>query len=239
MREQLIELARLQEIDDQLAMLERSKGDYPQRIDELQSELKTRLQLHQGMEEEEKDLQKEQRRLERLVKDHQSRIAILQDRLGAVKTNKEWDALQKEMDAAKSDLSEEEDQLLEVMEKIEGAGDVPEIDDEELDDFKPRAETEIKDLKVKLSGVDSKMAKIRSERDALTVHLDDGLKRIYNRVKEGKQGTAVVPVVRGACGGCYNRIPPQTITEIRRAERPITCENCGRIMLWFGEDDES
>ncbi|MFC1530184.1 zinc ribbon domain-containing protein [Gemmatimonadota bacterium] len=82
------------------------------------------------------------------------------------------------------------------------------------------------------------MARIRSERDALTVHLDDGLKRIYNRVKEGKQGTAVVPVVRGACGGCYNRIPPQTITEIRRAERPITCENCGRIMLWFGEEED-
>ena len=239
MREQLIELARLQEIDDQLAKLERSKGDYPQRIDELESELAKRLRLQQGMEEEEKDLQKEQRSLERQIKDHQARVAKLQERLGEVKTNKEWDALQKEMDAAKADLSEVEDHLLEIMEKIEDAGGDPGIESEELDDFKPHAEAEIKDLKVKLSSVDSKMAKIRSERDALTVHLDDGLKRIYNRVKEGKQGTAVVPVVRGACGGCYNRIPPQTVTEIRRAERPITCENCGRIMLWFGEDEES
>jgi len=239
MREQLTELARLQEIDDQLAKLERSKGDYPQRIDELESELAKRVQLQQGMEEEEKDLKKEQRNLERQIKDHQARVAKLQDRLGEVKTNKEWDALQKEMDAAKGELSGVEDHLLEIMEKIEGAGDDPETDGEELDDFKPHAEAEIKDLKVKLSGVDSKMARIRSERDALTVHLDDGLKRIYNRVKEGKQGTAVVPVVRGACGGCYNRIPPQTITEIRRAERPITCENCGRIMLWFGEDEGS
>ena len=239
MREQLIELARLQEIDDQLAKLERSKGDYPQRIDELQTELSERLQLQQGMEEEEKDLQKEQRNLERQIKDHQARVAKLQERLGVVKTNKEWDALQKEMDAAKANLTEVEDNLLEVMEKIEGAGNDPEIESEELDDFKPTAEAEIKDLKGKLGSVDSKMAKIRSERDALTVHLNDDLKRIYNRIKEGKQGTAVVPVVRGACGGCYNRIPPQTITEIRRAEQPITCENCGRIMLWFSEDEES
>lgn len=239
MHEQLTELARLQEIDDQLAMLERSKGNYPQRIDELESVLAERLQHQQGMEEEEKDLQKEQRHLERQIKEKQDIIAKLQDRLSKVKTNKEWDALQKEMDAAKSALSDEEDHLLGVMERLDGSEDDPETEEEALDDFKPRAEAEIKDLKEKLGGVDFKMARIRSERDALTVHLDDELKRIYNRVKEGKQGTAVVPVVRGACGGCYNRIPPQTITDIRRAERVITCENCGRIMLWFGEDKES
>jgi len=238
MREQLAELARLQEIDDQLARLERSKGDYPQRIEELSATLAEQLEHQQGMAEEEQDLQKEQRRLERLAKDHQATITRLQERLSEVKTNKEWDALQKEMDAARGELGADEDRLLEVMEKLEGNGDEEEGGEEDLDDFRARAEAEIKDLKGKLSTVDSKMARIRSERDSLTVHLDDGLKRIYNRVKEGKQGTAVVPVVRGACGGCYNRIPPQTITEIRRAESPITCENCGRIMLWFSEEEQ-
>ncbi len=237
MREQLAELARLQEIDDQLARLERSKGDYPQRIEELTTTLTEQLDLQQGVAEEEKGLQKEQRHLERQIKDHQATIARLQERLSEVKTNKEWDARQKEMDAAKGELTTDEDRLLEIMEKLEGNGDEEEAGEEDLDDFRARAEAEIKDLKGKLGTVDSKMARIRSERDALTVHLDDGLKRIYNRVKEGKQGTAVVPLVRGACGGCYNRIPPQTITEIRRAERPITCENCGRIMLWFGEEE--
>ena len=238
MRKQLEELARLQEIDDQLSMLERSKGDYPQRIAELESTLKERLADHDESEQTRNELEKEKRHLERQVKERQGQLDKLQDRLSEVKTNKEWDAHQKEMDAVKADISSEEERLLEIMEELDGLEEAAESGGEELKDFRTSAEAEIMDLKEKLSGVDSKMAKIRSERDALTVHLDDNLKRIYNRVKEGKQGTAVVPIVRGACGGCYNTIPPQTQTEIRRAERPITCENCGRIIVWFGESEE-
>lgn len=238
MRKQLEELARLQEIDDQLSMLERSKGDYPQRIEELETTLKERLAEHEESEQKREELEKEKRHLELQVQERQGKLDKLQERLSEVKTNKEWDAHQKEMDAVKTDISTEEERLLEIMEELEGFEETAETGGVDLKDFRTSAEAEIKDLKQKLGGVDSKMARIRSERDALTVHLDDQLKRVYNRVKEGKQGTAVVPVVRDACGGCYNRIPPQTLTEIRRAERPITCENCGRIIIWFGEREE-
>ena len=239
MRKQLEHLARLQEIDDQLAMMERSKGDYPQRIDELEKTLSQRLQDAEELQQNKEGLEKERRQLERRIKDCESRLEKLQDRLSEVKTNKEWDALQKEMDAVKGELSEEEERLLVVMEELDTLGEEAETEGEELQDYRSSAEAEIKDLKEKLGSVDSKMAKIRSERGALSVQIDDVLKRIYNRVKQGKQGTAVVPVVRGACGGCYNKIPIQTLTEIRRAEKPITCENCGRIIIWFGEVEES
>jgi predicted nucleic acid-binding Zn-ribbon protein len=237
MKQQLEQLARLQEIDDQLAMLERSKGDYPQRIEELENTLNMRLQDAESVEKSQDELEKEKRQLERHVSDHEGKLEKLQTRLAEVKTNKEWDALQKEMDAVKEGLSDEEERLLEIMEELDTIGAAAETDDAELKDYRSSAETEIQDLKEKLGSVDMKMAKIRSERDALTVQIDDNLKRIYNRVKQGKQGTAVVPVVRGACGGCYNRIPPQTLTEVRRAEAPVTCENCGRIIIWFGEDE--
>lgn len=239
MRKQLEELARLQEIDDQLAKLERSKGDYPQRIDELERTLKQRLQDREEVEANQSELDKERRKLERYLKERQDQLEKHQTRLADVKTNKEWDALQKEMDTIKDDISLNEDRLLEVMEDLETIEESTTTEGEDLADYRSGAEAEIADLTEKLSKVDSRMSKIRSERDALTVHLDDKLKRIYNRVKEGKQGTAVVPVVRGACGGCFNRIPPQTLTEIRRAEQPITCENCGRIIIWFGESELS
>lgn len=237
MKQQLEQLARLQEIDDQLSMLERSKGDYPQRIEELENTLNQRLQDVEEVERSQGELEKEKRQLERNISDYEGKLEKLQTRLADVKTNKEWDALQKEMDSAKEGLSGEEEQLLEIMEELDAMGATAESEDTELKDYRTGAKAEIKDLKEKLGSVDSKMAKIRNERDALTVQIDDSLKRIYNRVKQGKQGTAVVPVVRGSCGGCYNRIPPQTLNEIRRAETPITCENCGRIIIWFGEDE--
>ena len=237
MKQQLEHLGRLQEIDDQLSMLERSKGDYPQRIEELENTLSQRLQDVEEVERSQGELEKEKRQLERHVSDYEGKLEKLQTRLADVKTNKEWDALQKEMDSVKAGLSGEEEQLLEIMEELDAMGATAESEDTELKDYRAGAKAEIKDLKEKLGSVDSKMAKIRSERDALSVQIDDSLKRIYNRVKQGKQGTAVVPVVRGACGGCYNRIPPQTLNEVRRAETPITCENCGRIIIWFGEDE--
>lgn len=238
MREQLEFLSRLQEIDDQLSALERSKGDYPERIEQLEGELAERLGHQASVGERRAELQKEQRRLERQIKDHNARLEKEQVRLGEVKTNKEWDAIQKEIDAVKSGIREAEDALLEVIEELEGLEDTGNVEDEELAGWRSQAEVEIADLKEKLGAVDGKMGAIRNERDALTVRIDERLKRLYNRIKQGKQGTAVVPVVRDACGGCFTRIPPQTITEIRRAERPITCENCGRLIIWFGEGVE-
>ena len=238
MREQLRNLARLQEIDDQLAMLERSKGDYPERIEQLDGELNERLASAQEASRTREDMEKEQRQLERHVEERGEVLEKYQTQLARVKTNKEWDALQKEMDAVKEEISTAEDRLLELGIALEEKDSESPEEEEDLAAFRSKAEAEIGDLKEKLGSVDSKMAKIRSERDALTVQIEERLKRIYNRVKQGKQGTAVVPVVRDACGGCFTRIPPQTVVEIRRAERPITCENCGRILVWLdGESD--
>lgn len=239
MRKQMENLARLQEIDDQLSMLERSKGDYPERIEQLEEELEEKQTNVKEGRARRGELEKEQRRLERVVQEQKDRLEKYQAQLAAVKTNKEWDALQKEMDAVKEKMTESEDRLLEVMEELGKLQESTETVEEDLGDFKSKAEAEIDDLKQKLGSVDTKMARIRSERDALSTQINDGLKRVYNRVKQGKQGTAVVPVVRGACGGCYSKIPPQTLNEIRKAERPITCENCGRIIIWLDQESDA
>ncbi|MFO7768502.1 MAG: C4-type zinc ribbon domain-containing protein [bacterium] len=239
MQKQLENLARLQEIDDRLSMLERSKGDYPERIEQLEEELEERRGDVEESRKRREELEKEQRHLERVIQEQKTQMEKYQKQLADVKTNKEWDALQKEMDAVKKKMAASEDQLLEVLEELgeleESVGNAA----EELGDFKSQAETEIKDLKQKLGSVDTRMSRMRSERDALSTQIDDRLKRVYNRVKQGKQGTAVVPVVRGACGGCYSKIPPQTLNEIRKAERPITCENCGRIIIWPAEESDA
>jgi predicted nucleic acid-binding Zn-ribbon protein len=236
MRDQLEYLARLQEIDDQLSALERSKGDYPERIEQLQAELSEKLGKQASVDQRRAELEKEKRHLERLLKERSGHLEKEQVRLSEVKTNKEWDAIQKEIDAAKTQIREAEDELLGVIEELEQLTDASDSETEELRNWQSQAEAEIEDLQEKLGKVDGRVSSIRSERDALTLRIDDRLKRVYNRIKQGKQGTAVVPVVRGACGGCYTRIPPQMLTEIRRAERTITCENCGRLIIWFGEE---
>ncbi len=134
MKQQLEQLARLQEIDDQLSMLERSKGDYPQRIEELENSLNQRLQDVEEVERSQGELEKEKRQFERHISDYEGKLEKLQTRLADVKTNKEWDALQKEMDSVKEGLSGEEEQLLEIMEELDAMGATAESEDTELKD---------------------------------------------------------------------------------------------------------
>ena len=64
---------------------------------------------------------------------------------------------------------------------------------------------------------------------------DERLLYSYDRIRKSyRNGLAVVPVERDACGGCYNSIPPQKQSEIRQRKKVMICENCGRILV----DDE-
>ena len=54
----------------------------------------------------------------------------------------------------------------------------------------------------------------------------------YDRIRKTyRNGLAVVPVLRDACGGCFNAIPPQKQSEIKQRKKIIVCENCGRILI--------
>jgi len=55
--------------------------------------------------------------------------------------------------------------------------------------------------------------------------------RVYNRIRRILGGLAVVPLKKGACGGCFNIIPLQVVAEIRQMNRLTICESCGRIVL--------
>ncbi|MDB5230839.1 MAG: hypothetical protein JWN76_1644, partial [Chitinophagaceae bacterium] len=62
--------------------------------------------------------------------------------------------------------------------------------------------------------------------------MDDRLLFSYDRIRKNyRNGLAVVPVERDACGGCYNSIPPQKQSEIRQRKKVMVCENCGRILI--------
>jgi predicted nucleic acid-binding Zn-ribbon protein len=69
------------------------------------------------------------------------------------------------------------------------------------------------------------------EREKILVRINKADITLYERIRKARQGKAVVAVKRGACGGCFNRIPPQKILELRRNDAIFTCERCGRILV--------
>ncbi|MYF73975.1 MAG: hypothetical protein F4175_11535 [Gemmatimonadetes bacterium] len=62
---------------------------------------------------------------------------------------------------------------------------------------------------------------------------------MYNRIRRVvRGGVAIVPVRKGACGGCYRQLSPQRLVEVRRADSIMRCENCGRLLVWSDEEAE-
>jgi len=73
--------------------------------------------------------------------------------------------------------------------------------------------------------------KMDKERNKATKNVEDRLLKSYEKVRDNmRNGLAVVPVKRGACGGCFNVVPPQKQAEIREKKKIIVCEHCGRIL---------
>jgi hypothetical protein len=73
--------------------------------------------------------------------------------------------------------------------------------------------------------------KFRNDRLKLVSRITKADIATYERIRKAKKGMAIVAVKRGACGGCFNRVPPQKILELKQNSRIYTCEHCGRILV--------
>ena len=88
-----------------------------------------------------------------------------------------------------------------------------------------------------VSESESDESKLRAERDKAMKKVEDRLVKSYTKIRaNAKNGLAVVMVKRGACGGCFNTVPPQRQADIREKKKLIVCEHCGRILA--GVEDE-
>ena len=108
-----------------------------------------------------------------------------------------------------------------------------------MEESKKRYEDKVSDLEAKKNELndiinethkDEESLQIKSEQLAATI--DDRLLTAYRRIRSNaRNGLAVVTVDRDACGGCFNKIPPQRQLDIRSRKKIIVCEYCGRILI--------
>ena len=91
-------------------------------------------------------------------------------------------------------------------------------------------------LQHKIDTIGDKVSIKVSERDQVTGSVPKPILSIYNRVRKGKGGSAVVAVKRRACGACYKALTPKKVQEIRKADKILTCDNCGRMLFWDNEE---
>ncbi len=229
-------LLKLQGLDYQLGELERSKDYLPDMIKTLDAEIvaaKASLaELHDNLEA----TKLEHKRLELRVKDKNVELEKLKSQMTQIKTNKEYDALSREIDNTKNEITQAEDGILEALDAIEQLGKDIEAKSAEVEEIEKTNGAQLANIKLEIDSVGDKIKIKHGERQNVLVRLDAPLIAVYERVRRGKGAGAVVAVRHGACSGCFKTHPPQLIQEIRKGERVITCDSCGRILIW---DEES
>ncbi len=224
-------LFALQKTDSQLQEVHGLKGDLPMIVEELGEKvtaLNTKIkELNGGI----KQLKIDRDKADMEIIDLADKIKKYKNQQLNVKSNKQYDALTREIDTAeKKSVQLEKD-----MESFEGQLEITKKDLAIATSQMEETEEELNERKKELKVVNKEHEKeeltLQHQRDKLIVRLEKSDIERYERIKKAKGGTAIVPIKRDACGGCYSRVPPQKILEIRQNSKLYACEHCGRILV--------
>ena len=231
MQESLRALLELQKTDRDLHELEQFKVDIPSQLETMRTartEAETRLA---DQEAKVADIEKNRRQYEGDLQLAQEQVKKYQGQLYSVKTNKEYDALQAEIQAQKTRISELEDGILQLITEAEAESESLETMRGETESLIERFNEERASLESRLSAVDEDVAVKMDERKRMTMRVENQVLKVYDRIRRNLRGMTVVPVKKGACSGCFNVIPLQVMLQIRQGRRLVSCESCGRILI--------
>ena len=236
MQQQLEMLLKLQVIDYDLGELERSKEYLPDMMENLKKEMAEAKLKFDVCEQDLEEATLKQKSLELEIKTKEEELQKYQQQMMSIKTNKEYDALVAEIDNIKAVVSNAETELIEKIDLIASLT-------ENIDEYKTKLEQitdnnakQLAVLQHKIDSIGDKVSTKVSERDLVTGNVPRPILSIYNRVRKGKGGSVVVAVKKRACGACYKALTPKKVQEIRKADKILTCDNCGRMLFWNSDE---
>lgn len=160
------------------------------------------------------------------------KIAKYEDQINNVRNNREFSFLEKEKEFEGLEIELAEKNIRDANTKIEAKTIEVEKCKEELADNEHILEQKRQELNDIISETRQEEEEIREKAKALEPLIDDYTLAAFKRIrKNARNGLGIVSVQRNACGGCFNRIPPQRQLEIKMHKKIIVCEYCGRIMI--------
>lgn len=232
MQEKILALYELQKIDSEIDAINKVKGELPLEVEDLEDEmagLTTRIDNINAEMEELKTLTNQRRRE---VDQARIQIANYKEQQNNVRNNREFDAITKEIEYQELEIELAEKRLREYNNAMKAKK-------ADLESAEAAVAERAADLKVKKDELDSievetapQVAECERRAEAVKEKIDERLIVAYNRIRRNvRNGLAVVTVKRDACGGCFNRIPPQRQADIRQGKKIIICEYCGRILV--------
>ncbi len=236
LEQELKTIFEAQQIDTKIIENERKMLFAPRMMAEMDAEIE---EMYNKSDKEKaiiQELEKERRKKEKELEMEKEKITKSESKLYEVKTNKEYQALLKEIEMARESNDKTEEEILVLMDKIEEIKKDYESLTERLRKREAEVEKEKSKLNKDLESVDKTIRELKAQRDNLLSVVTDGVRETYTTLIEKRGGLAVVNLKNGVCQGCYMNIPPQLFIEATKNRQLILCPSCNRI-FYFQEEE--
>jgi predicted nucleic acid-binding Zn-ribbon protein len=237
LKEQLSFLIELQKIDLKIGLITIKKKDLPEKIAQMDEEF---MAMTASMEEARSKLEELNKRRgdkEDKFKKGVDTLKKTKDRLLEVKTNKEYQAILKEIETIEKKNSDIEDEIITAMEDLDNIKGVLKTKEKDFDDRKSRYEREKQTIAQEISQLDVDLADCQQKNSDLRRQVRRELQKKYELIKGARNGVAVVSVWKEVCDGCHMNIPPQLYIELQRSADLLSCPNCNRIIYWINQGE--
>ncbi len=231
----LSQLWHLQQLDNDLALLNKKEAEIPKKIEGLQLACAEKREKLEALRKEVLTRKKEYKGQEIDLKECEGKIAQYSVQLYSVKNNEQYKAFLKEIEIQKKLKEELEEKMLVTLEMIENK-------EKEIANFVREVEEMEELTQRKIHSLEKEAAEIRKlrlakekERGEVFGSIEPESRAIYERIRLKKDGVAVAEILNERCSSCFNPIPAQTIILVGRRERFYYCDYCGRILYIKGK----
>ncbi len=232
MQEKIMALYELQKLDSQIDEINKIKGELPLEVKDLEDGLEglnTRIANINGEIEEFETLTKQRHRE---IDESRIQIANYKEQHNNVRNNREWDAINKEIEYQELEIELAEKRLKEYAVSIAEKNVTLTKAQEALNEHKIELDAKKNELENIEQQTEGQITELVAKGEVAKARIDERLLTAYARIRSNvRNGLAVVTVRRDACGGCFNRIPPQRQVEVRQGKKIIVCEYCGRVLV--------
>jgi hypothetical protein len=177
-------------------------------------------------------LQKQRREIEQQIAGVTETERKFQAQQPLVKKNEEYRALQHEIDEARRKRSDLETRVLEQLEEEDRVQSERPVIERALAAAEKESAGRLSLIEAEERADRERVAALEAERRTHVEALSPKVRSQYERIRASLEGRAVVPILKGACGGCFRGQPPQVVQEARKRDRVLICDGCGRLLLW-------
>ena len=218
----------LSAIDEKRAL----RGELPLEVQDLEDEIAGLTTRVEKIKDEIEDFQQAVTQKKAEIAAAQISVKKYNEQLDDVQNNREYDTLKKEIEFQTLEIELCNKKIREAATKVEERKSDLKRAEEQIDDRKQALEEKKNELDEIIEETRAEEERLRDKAKDLEMKVEPRLLTSFKRIrKNARNGLGIVYVQRDACGGCFNKIPPQRQLDIKMHKKTIVCEYCGRIMI--------